>query len=97
MEEESYPIEGSFHFDPADQNEESLRYVGPLTEQQRVQKVLGYLNKKYNRIYTQKHTYTCRQAVAEKRLRIKGRFVTRPQAFEILGLTQNQLLDNVKI
>ena len=35
--------------------------------------------------------------MAEKRLRIKGRFVTKDQAFEILGLTQDQLLDNEKI
>jgi len=30
--------------------------------------------------------YEARQKVAEKRLRIKGRFVTRPQAYEMLGL-----------
>jgi len=35
--------------------------------------------------------------VADKRLRIKGRFVTKEQAFEILGLTQNELLDNEMI
>lgn len=39
----------------------------------------------------------CRKQVAEKRLRIKGRFVTKQQAFEILGLTQGQLMDNIKI
>ena len=32
--------------------------------------------------------------MAEKRLRIKGRFVTKDQAFEILGLTQDELLSS---
>ena len=53
--------------------------------------------KKINKAFTSKHIYTCRKHVAEKRLRIKGRFVTKDQAFEILGLTQDQLLDNEKI
>ena len=53
--------------------------------------------KKYNKANSQRYMYTCRQQVAEKRLRIKGRFVTKEQAFEILGITQNQLLDNAKI
>jgi hypothetical protein len=35
--------------------------------------------------------------VADKRLRIKGRFVTKEQAFEILGLSQEELLDNDSI
>ena len=35
--------------------------------------------------------------MAEKRLRIKGRFVTNEQALEILGLTQDNQLDNAKI
>ena len=35
--------------------------------------------------------------VAEKRLRIEGRFVTKQQAFEILGIGQRDLLDNIAI
>lgn len=44
-----------------------------------------------------KFCYKCRKHVADKRLRIKGRFVTKEQAFEILGLSQEELLDNDSI
>jgi len=44
-----------------------------------------------------KYSYKCRKQVADKRLRIKGRFVTKDQAFEILGLTQDQLLEHHSI
>ena len=83
-----------------DEEEDSIEVDfshGPLTAQQKYLKVKAYLEKKYNKAFRQKHKYICRQQVAEKRLRIKGRFVTKQQAFEILGLTEGQLLDNVKI
>ena len=75
----------------------SERYIGPITESERRRRVLNYLKKKYNKQFMKKFCYSCRKQVAEKRLRIKGRFVTKEQAFEILGLTQDQLLDNEKI
>mmetsp|Transcript_25018 Transcript_25018/g.31282 ORF Transcript_25018/g.31282 Transcript_25018/m.31282 type:complete len:112 (-) Transcript_25018:801-1136(-) len=80
-----------------DYEERQIRYIGPITEGQRLEKIRKYWRKKYNKANTQKYCYTCRQQVAEKRLRIKGRFVTKEQACEILGLTQDELLDNVKI
>lgn len=59
-----------------------------------MQKVLKYLEKKRNKSSMKKFCYKCRKQVAEKRLRIKGRFVTRQQAFEILGITYDELKGN---
>jgi len=41
-----------------------------------------------------KFVYRSRQSVAYKRLRIQGRFVTKTQAFEILGITKDELMSN---
>ena len=38
-----------------------------------------------------------RKRVADKKLRVGGKFVTREQAFECLGLSQNELLTNTAI
>ena len=43
------------------------------------------------RIWKKKVSYDCRKKVADGRLRIKGKFVTREQACEQLGL---ESLDN---
>ena len=58
---------------------------------------MHYLQKKYNRQNAKKHAYKNHSKVAVKRLRIDGRFVTKQQAFAILGLTQEELLDNAMI
>lgn len=73
------------------------RLIGPLTDLERREKVRNYFVKKRCKHGQKKFSYTCRKQVADKRLRIKGRFVTKEQAFEILGLTQNELLDNEMI
>ena len=61
--------------------------IGPISEGERRRRVHRYLRKKYNKAFMKKFSYKCRKQVAEKRLRIKGRFVTKEQAFQILGLT----------
>ena len=38
-----------------------LRYIGPLTEEQRLFKIRKYWTKKYNKANSQKHHYVCRQ------------------------------------
>jgi hypothetical protein len=52
--------------------------IGPLTQPERRAKVLKYFSKKYGtKDKTKKFHYSCRKKVADKRLRIKGRFVTQ--------------------
>jgi hypothetical protein len=77
-----------------DSDERRGRMVGPLTEEERLKRVQRYLQKKHRKTDMKKYSYVCRKQVAEKRLRIKGRFVTKEQAFQILGLSQEELLDN---
>lgn len=51
--------------------------IGPLTFRQRQEKVMKFILKKRVKTNAKKFTYECRKHVAEKRLRIKGRFVTK--------------------
>ena len=60
-----------------DSDERRGRMVGPLTEEERLKRVQRYLNKKHRKNHMKKYSYVCRKQVAEKRLRIKGRFVTK--------------------
>ena len=51
--------------------------IGPLTAEERMSRVNRYLEKKLRKDQSKKFCYDCRKQVAEKRLRIKGRFVTK--------------------
>jgi len=53
------------------------RMIGPLNVTQRYEKILKYILRKRMKGSGKKFTYECRKQVAEKRLRIKGRFVTK--------------------
>jgi hypothetical protein len=70
------------------------RKVGKLTPAERKEKINRYLEKRKRRIWSKKISYDCRKRVADNRLRIKGRFVTKKQAFEILGTTPELLYNN---
>ena len=67
---------------------------GPLTVSERNKRIHRYLVKKISRGLHNKFRYQLRHERAVKRLRIQGKFVTKQQAFEILGLTADQLLGN---
>ena len=41
--------------------------------------------------------YMVRKKVADKRLRVKGRFVTHAQAMKMLGLTYEELQSSVEL
>ncbi len=68
--------------------------IGTLTVSERREKIQKYLEKRKRRIWKKKISYDCRKKVADKRLRIKGRFVTREQAYAILGTTAEDLASN---
>ena len=53
------------------------RKIGNMTLQERYIKIKRYKGKKENRIWKKKISYDCRKQVADKRLRIKGRFVSK--------------------
>ena len=59
--------------------------IGTITIEERKQKIRKYLEKRKRRKYCKRISYDCRKRVADNRLRIKGRFVTREQAIAILG------------
>ena len=63
---------------------------GPEVKDTYRMKLNRYWKKKYS-VKTKRHIYKARQQVAERRLRIEGRFVTKKQAYEILGMDEGSL------
>jgi len=63
----------------------TTRKIGTLTVEERRIKIEKYLEKREKRTWSKKISYDCRKRVADSRLRIKGRFVTKDQAFGMLG------------
>lgn len=54
--------------------------IGTLTSEQRQIRIRRFLEKRKRRVWTKKISYDCRKRVADGRLRVKGRFVTKTQA-----------------
>ena len=59
--------------------------VGTLTVKERKEKLQLYKEKRRKRSFRKRISYDCRKKVADERLRIKGRFVTKEYAIELLG------------
>lgn len=58
--------------------------VGTLTTEERRLKLQKYLEKRSKRTFHKRISYHCRKQVADNRLRVKGRFVTKQQAVKLL-------------
>lgn len=54
-----------------------FKLIGTLSQSQRALKVRKYLMKKQKRVWSKRVHYDCRKRVAQNRLRVKGRFVTK--------------------
>ncbi len=63
-----------------DKTPTAQRKIGRLTFEERQRKIERYREKRNTRVWTKKISYTCRKRVADQRLRIKGRFVSKAEA-----------------
>jgi hypothetical protein len=70
-------VDGTLENVSAAATPKNRNHIGPLTLSERMEKVMKYLQKKRMKSQMKKFCYKCRKQVAEKRLRIKGRFVTK--------------------
>ncbi|OMJ79336.1 hypothetical protein SteCoe_20679 [Stentor coeruleus] len=67
----------------------SLNYsnnkIGTISVEERRIKVQKFLEKRKRRNFKKKISYMCRKKVADQRVRVKGRFVSKVQAEALLG------------
>ena len=80
---------------------QQARKIGTLTLEERRIKLEKYFEKRKKRTFNKRVNYDCRKQVADSRLRIKGRFVTKEQALGMLAemgiypdpekITQNEI------
>ena len=57
--------------------------IGTLTYEERRNKIRNFLEKRNRRKFVKRISYDCRKRVADKRIRIKGRVVTKEQALAL--------------
>lgn len=61
-----------------------MKKIGGLTFEERLLRVNRYREKRGRRVWNRKVSYQCRKKVADNRIRIKGRFVTKEDALKLL-------------
>ena len=70
------------------------KQIGALKIEERRRKVEKFLQKRKIRTWNKKISYDCRKRVADSRLRIKGRFVTKKQASELSNLDSSLIMND---
>mmetsp|Transcript_32948 Transcript_32948/g.57775 ORF Transcript_32948/g.57775 Transcript_32948/m.57775 type:complete len:183 (+) Transcript_32948:7269-7817(+) len=63
----------------------SAKKIGTLSIEERRMKVHRFLEKRKKRNFSKKVSYDCRKRVADNRIRVKGRFITKSHAETILS------------
>lgn len=69
-----------------------IKQIGTIPPEERRRKIRRFLEKRQRRIWAKRISYDCRKRVADGRLRVKGRFVTKAQAVASLGIEGVQRL-----
>ena len=69
--------------------------LGTISLEERRMKVKKFLEKRKRRIFKKRISYACRKRVADSRVRVKGRFITKQQASALL-IDQDQDQDTLK-
>jgi hypothetical protein len=60
-----------------------VKQVGGISIEERREKIRRYIEKKRRRNYAKKVGYACRKRVADSRMRVKGRFISKDEAARI--------------
>jgi hypothetical protein len=71
-------------------NSGNQKKIGKLTWEERLKRIERYRAKKAKRVWVKKISYGCRKRVADQRLRIKGRFISKSEANGMQNSDQNE-------
>ncbi|CAG9316525.1 unnamed protein product [Blepharisma stoltei] len=85
------PVEMEENLKPTQFVEEQKK-IGLITAEERKLKVQRYLEKRKKRTFKKIVTYECRKRVADSRIRVKGRFITKEQAEMLKSLDVEKAL-----
>jgi hypothetical protein len=77
---------------------EMIKKIGKLSPEERLRIIKKYRDKKIKRKFERKITYACRKEVADKRMRVQGRFLAKKDAIEIvkkMGHSESELAGDI--